>query len=171
MSRLPLIIGHRGASSHAPENTLAALKLALDHGADGVEFDVRLARDERPDLIVLDIMLPYRSGLEITSLLRREKAIPIILPPYGNLTIEVDKAPLAKPNGQYDLVKNGVRDMIEERKRANKIADVHKRALAYCDEIKEKYFEVIRDSVDKLELLVDNEDWPLVKYRELLFLR
>jgi glutamine synthetase len=53
----------------------------------------------------------------------------------------------------------------------NKITDSHKRAIAYCDDVKEKYFEVIRDAVDKLELLVDNEDWPLVKYRELLFLR
>jgi len=70
-----------------------------------------------------------------------------------------------------EIIKNGVRDMIEERKRANKIADVHKRALAYCDDIKEKYFEAIRDSVDKLELLIDDEDWPLAKYRELLFLR
>jgi len=70
-----------------------------------------------------------------------------------------------------EIIKNGVRDMIEERKRINKIADTHKRALAYCDDVKEKYFDMIRDSVDKLELLVNNEDWPLVKYRELLFLR
>ena len=74
-------------------------------------------------------------------------------------------------SGHIEIIKNGVRDMIEERKRANKIVDVHKRAVAYCDDIKERYFEVIRDSVDKLELLVDNEDWPLAKYRELLFLR
>jgi glutamine synthetase len=70
-----------------------------------------------------------------------------------------------------DTIKNGVRAMIEERKRVNKIGDTHKRALAYCDDIKEKYFDLIRDAVDELELLVDDEDWPLVKYRELLFLR
>jgi glutamine synthetase len=70
-----------------------------------------------------------------------------------------------------DAIKTNVRAMVEERKRINKMADTHKRAIAYCDDIKEKYFDVIRDSVDKLELLVDNEDWPLVKYRELLFLR
>jgi len=70
-----------------------------------------------------------------------------------------------------ELIKTGVRQMVDERKRINKIKDTHKRALAYCDEIKEQYFDKIRDSVDKLELLVDNEDWPLVKYRELLFLR
>lgn len=74
-------------------------------------------------------------------------------------------------SGHIDSIKNNVRAMIEERKRVNKIADTHKRAIGYCEDIKEKYFELIRDSVDKLELLVDNEDWPLVKYRELLFLR
>ncbi len=70
-----------------------------------------------------------------------------------------------------EVIKTGVRQMVEERKRINKINDTHKRAYAYCDDIKEKYFDKIRDSVDKLELLVDDEDWPLVKYRELLFLR
>jgi glutamine synthetase len=74
-------------------------------------------------------------------------------------------------SGHIDNIKTNVRAMIEERKRLNKITDTHKRAIGYCDDIKEKYFENIRDSVDKLELLVDNEDWPLVKYRELLFLR
>jgi glutamine synthetase len=74
-------------------------------------------------------------------------------------------------SGHIENIKTNVRAMIEERKRLNKITDTHKRAIGYCDDIKEKYFEVIRDSVDKLELLVDNEDWPLVKYRELLFLR
>jgi len=70
-----------------------------------------------------------------------------------------------------DIIKAGVRQMVDERKRINKITDTHKRAYSYCDDIKEKYFDKIRDSVDKLELLVDDEDWPLVKYREMLFLR
>lgn len=74
-------------------------------------------------------------------------------------------------SGYIEIIKVGVREMIEERKRINKITDSHKRAIAYCDDIKEKYFDAIRDAVDKLELLVDDEDWPLVKYRELLFLR
>jgi glutamine synthetase len=78
---------------------------------------------------------------------------------------------IKKISEHVDIIKTNVRAMIEERKRVNKIESVHRRAIAYCDDVKEKYFEVIRDSVDKLELLVDNEDWPLVKYRELLFLR
>jgi len=47
----PLIIGHRGASAVAPENTLASFALAVEAGADGVEFDVRLARDGVPVII------------------------------------------------------------------------------------------------------------------------
>jgi glycerophosphoryl diester phosphodiesterase len=49
--RMPLIIGHRGASAHAPENTIAAFRMALDAGADGVEFDVQLAKDGVPVVI------------------------------------------------------------------------------------------------------------------------
>jgi len=45
-NNLPLIIGHRGASAIAPENTLMAFSRAMADGADGIEFDVRLARDD-----------------------------------------------------------------------------------------------------------------------------
>ena len=51
MKQHPLIIGHRGASAHAPENTLAAFRAALDAGADGIEFDVQLAKDGVPVVI------------------------------------------------------------------------------------------------------------------------
>ena len=51
MSQYPLIIGHRGASAVAPENTLAAFRKAIDAGADGIEFDVRLSSDGVPVII------------------------------------------------------------------------------------------------------------------------
>ncbi|MEZ4787006.1 MAG: glutamine synthetase III [Flavobacterium haoranii] len=60
--------------------------------------------------------------------------------------------------------------MIEERKKANNLSSVEKMAEAYCNKVK-PYFEEIRYHADKLELLVDDEMWTLVKYRELLFLR
>lgn len=47
----PLIIGHRGASALAPENTIVAFERAMLDGADGIEFDVRLARDRVPVVI------------------------------------------------------------------------------------------------------------------------
>ncbi len=46
--KLPLIIAHRGASAVAPENTLAAFRQAIADGADGIEFDVRLPKDNVP---------------------------------------------------------------------------------------------------------------------------
>ncbi len=45
MGGAPLILGHRGASAHAPENTLAAFQLAVEQGADGVELDAKLSAD------------------------------------------------------------------------------------------------------------------------------
>jgi glutamine synthetase len=62
-------------------------------------------------------------------------------------------------------------EMIEARKSANLKEYARDKAISYCDEVKNTYFDQIRYAVDKLELLVDDEDWPLVKYRELLFLR
>jgi glycerophosphoryl diester phosphodiesterase len=48
---LPLIIGHRGASADAPENTMAAFTLAIEQGADGIEFDVQLCADGVPVIV------------------------------------------------------------------------------------------------------------------------
>ena len=61
--------------------------------------------------------------------------------------------------------------MIEARKVANNIADTREKAIAYCMDVKEKYFDQLRYHVDKLELLVDDSEWYLPKYRELVFLR
>jgi glycerophosphoryl diester phosphodiesterase len=55
------VIGHRGASGLAPENTLAAFRRAIEDGADGVEFDVRLSRDVIP-VVIHDATL-RRTGL------------------------------------------------------------------------------------------------------------
>ena len=60
--------------------------------------------------------------------------------------------------------------MIEERKKANMVEDVEAKAFAYCDTIR-PYFDEIRYHCDKLELMVDDELWPLTKYREMLFTR
>lgn len=70
-------------------------------------------------------------------------------------------------SGHIETIKTGVRNMIEERKRINKMTDTFERAGAYCEHVKERYFDKIRDAVDELELLINDEDWPLVKYSTL----
>ncbi len=47
MTSKALLLGHRGARNYAPENTLRAFELALEHGCDGFEFDIRLTADRR----------------------------------------------------------------------------------------------------------------------------
>jgi glutamine synthetase len=68
------------------------------------------------------------------------------------------------------MIKKHVEAMVEERKKANAIEHAKKQAIAYCDKVK-PHFEIIRYHADKLELVVDNESWPLPKYREMLWMR
>jgi glutamine synthetase len=58
--------------------------------------------------------------------------------------------------------------LVEARKKANKIDNIAQRAKVYSHEVKD-VMEKVRDSADHLEMLIDNEMWPLPKYRELLF--
>lgn len=67
-------------------------------------------------------------------------------------------------------VKNLVDEMIEARKKANKIDENDKKAKTYCDSVV-PYFDKIRYHADKLELLVDNDKWQLPKYREMLYIK
>jgi len=60
--------------------------------------------------------------------------------------------------------------MLDQRKAANKLEHAEEKSIAYCDNVK-AYFDEIRYHADKLELLVEDELWPLPKFRELLFTR
>jgi glutamine synthetase len=64
-------------------------------------------------------------------------------------------------------LKSGVDAMTEARKKANLLKDTKKKAEAYCTNVK-PYFDDIRQHSDKLEKIIDNQLWPLTKYRELL---
>jgi glutamine synthetase len=68
------------------------------------------------------------------------------------------------------IVRQLVSEMIEKRKKANRMDDTVQKAEIYNTEVL-PFFEKIRYHVDKLELLVDDELWPLPKYRELLFIK
>ena len=65
-------------------------------------------------------------------------------------------------------IKRLVKEMTEARKKANHIENYQERAFAYEQEVK-PYLEEIREHIDKLEMEIDDEIWPLPKYRELLF--
>jgi len=67
-------------------------------------------------------------------------------------------------------IKTQVDEMVEERKKANNLETIEVMADAYLHKVL-PYFEQIRYHTDKLEMLVDDELWPLPKYRELLLIR
>ena len=70
-------------------------------------------------------------------------------------------------NKTSDLVEK----MIEARKVCNNMTDTRTKAIAYQSQVKDMFFDDIRYNVDKLELLSDDREWYLPKYREMLFLR
>lgn len=67
-------------------------------------------------------------------------------------------------------IKTKVKEMVEVRHKANRMPSEREKAIAYHDDVMPKMDE-IRTHIDNLELMVDNEIWPLPKYRELLFIR
>jgi glutamine synthetase len=77
---------------------------------------------------------------------------------------------IRKVSGYIQTLREDVKGIKEARKKINAIEEVSEKALAYAEHIY-PYMEKLRVSADKLEMLVDDELWPLPKYRELLFLR
>ena len=80
------------------------------------------------------------------------------------------KALIVEISGRIDKIQAKVDAMVEARKACNAIDHADKKAFAYEAKVV-PFFEEIRYEIDKLELIVDNEMWPLPKYRELLFNR
>jgi len=81
-----------------------------------------------------------------------------------------DTALIEKLSEGISLIKSKTEEMIAARKIANKITNEREKAVAYHDIIL-PFFDVIRKTVDELEMIVDDEMWTLPKYRELLFIR
>lgn len=135
-----------------------------------------------------EIMLEnYIKKVQIESRVMGDLALNHVIPTaiqYQNKLIEnanglkglgLDNKPavetIKEVSKHLESLKESVNAMVDARRRLNKEEDVAKRAKGYCTDVKEAYFDKIRYAVDKLELLVDDEFWPLVKYREMLFIK
>ncbi|MDE6381399.1 MAG: glutamine synthetase type III, partial [Muribaculaceae bacterium] len=81
-----------------------------------------------------------------------------------------DLANIEAISDHISAIKSGVENMVNARKHANRIESEREKAISYHDDVA-PFMEEIRRHIDKLELMVDNEIWPLPKYRELLFIR
>ena len=77
---------------------------------------------------------------------------------------------IEKINKHTEFIAVNVEKMVETRKRVNRIEEIRAKAIAYHDEVA-PFLDAIRRHIDSLELIVEDELWPLPKYRELLFVR
>ena len=90
---------------------------------------------------------------------------------YGASYKEMSESQLeiiAKITQHIGEIKKKTDKMTDARRKANVLTEVNEKAYAYCKQV-QPYFDEIRYHCDKLERLVDNQLWPLTKYRELLF--
>ena len=106
-----------------------------------------------------------------TMLLENVRNLKEVFPKEEFESLAEARIELIKEVGEHITgIKAKRKEMIEARKKANVIEDIYEKARVY-DKTVRPFLEEVREHIDKLELIVDNEKWPLPKYRELLFVR
>ena len=115
---------------------------------------------------IIPVVIRYQTVL-LENLLRLKETFGI--EEYEGMAEEPRRL-IRKISGHITAVTKKVDEMVEARKKANRIVDMREKAIAYHDTVA-PYLEEIRYHIDELELMVDNQIWPLPKYRELLFIR
>ena len=126
-----------------------------------VQIEARVLGD-----LALNHIIPVATRYQSTLVENVVKLRQLLGDDAGKADIEV----IEKISRHIDAIRSTVGAMVNARKSANAIADERSKAIAYYDTVVPA-MEKIRRHIDKLELLVDNEMWPLPKYRELLFIR
>lgn len=115
---------------------------------------------------IIPVVIRYQSVL-LDNITKLKETFPI--EEYNELSEEPRRL-VRKIAGHISAVTKMADEMIEARKKANRISDLREKAIQYHDTVA-PYLDRIRDHIDDLELMVDNQMWPLPKYRELLFIR
>jgi glutamine synthetase len=144
------------------------------HGRVEVEYEKFVRKIQIESRVLADIAINHIVPTAIayqTLLLENVKYMKDVFSPEEFKKLAGARIELIRNIGTHvSAIKAKREEMIEERKKANVIENVISKAKAYDISVK-PYLEEIRDHIDKLELIVDDEKWPLPKYRELLFTR
>ena len=179
----------RGLSNN--KNTPAALKIKISPSTiklyDSLDVMNKIEIEARYEIEVNEYIKRIQIEARVLGDIARNHVIPTAVN-YQNVLIEnvtglksiygkdfkkyaTEQLILIENISKYiESINSGVTKMINERKNANAIIESIQRAEAYCEKVM-PYFNEIRKGCDKLELLIDDELWPLVKYRELMFTR
>jgi len=142
----------------------ARYEIAQEHYKMKVQIESRCLQD-----MVLNQIIPasvdYQSVL-LGNVSKMKEIFGADFKKHASSQINIIEEISSRIGSLQDLVEK----MRVERKKANKIQNVPEQAKAYCDNVF-SFFDEIRYNVDKLEVMVDNELWPVPKYREMLFTR
>jgi glutamine synthetase len=144
------------------------------HGRVEVEYEKFIMKIQIESRVLADMSLNHIVPIAIeyqTMLLENVKNMKEVFTPEEFKKFASSRIEHIKEIGNHVIaIKSLRKEMIEARKSANVIVDAVSKARAY-DTLVKPYLEEIREHIDKLELTVDDEKWPLPKYRELLFTR
>ena len=144
------------------------------HGRVDVEYEKFIMKIQIESRVLADIAINHIVPTAIsyqTMLLENVKYMKDVFSPEEFTKLASGRIELIRNIGSHvSAIKAKREEMIEERKKANVIQNIVLKAKAYDNFVK-PYLEEIREHIDKLELIVDDEKWPLPKYRELLFTR
>jgi glutamine synthetase len=144
---------------------IARHEISLENYTKKIQIESRILGDLAGNHII-PVAIRYQN-----TLIENVKGLKQVLDlkTYGKLS-QNQMETITEISEHVDKIKSFVSEMIDARKVANQLPDPEEKAFAYCNKVL-PYFERIRQHADKLELLVDDELWPLPKYRELLFTR
>ncbi len=144
---------------------LARYDIKLENYVKKIQIESRVIGDLAKNHII-PIAVKYQN-----TLIENAKGLSEVLDSKTYVKLSRNQIQTIKEISEHiSEVKEQVDAMLEERKIANILATNEDTAAAYHQKVM-PYFETIRSHVDKLELLIDDEVWPLPKYRELLFIR
>ncbi|WP_337040743.1 glutamine synthetase III family protein [Emticicia sp. 17c] len=139
----------------------ARYEIELENYIKKIQIESRLIGDLAMNHVV-STAINYQAKLVQTAKSLKDMDMHQEAEPVLNIIREI--------SARVSEISRKVEAMTEARKHANAVEDLELRAKLYGNDIK-NFFDEIRYPVDKLELLIDDEDWPLVKYRELLYIR
>ena len=151
------------------ENILSQVEL---HARNEVKWEIYAKKIQIESRVLGDLALNHIIPVAISYqsiLLTNVSKLKEISDDYKVLGSEQIRL-IEKISSHVNAINAKVHEMIDTRKMANEIEQEREKAIAYHDKVS-PFLDEIRYHIDKLEVIVDNEMWPLAKYRELLFIR
>jgi len=144
------------------------------HGRVEVEYEKFVKKVQIEARVLGDLAINHIVPVGVkyqTMLLENVKNLKVVFSDKEYEELSGGRIELIKEIGaNVSAIKAKTKEMVEARKKANVIEDMVEKAKAYSETVL-PYLDDIRSHIDSLELIIDNELWPLPKYRELLFIR